>query len=140
MRTLTVLLLFGIGCASGHAGAAPPIDSRADDKEGADVAAEATEAGAADAGPVACGEPVTLYDSMSGTASNCTFTLPTNSHAYSAIALYFNGSLISAADPDYWILSPDGSQITLTGRYCASVLEGSPSLVQVVFSCALPPP
>lgn len=133
------MCLLGIGCASKHAGVVPPMDSGADGKGGPEAAADVVAADAAEAGPFACGTAVTIYDSTSGAVPACTFALPPYNHAYDSIAIYFNGSLISTSDPDHWILSADGTEITLTGSYCTDVQSGSTSLVQVVFSCGLPP-
>jgi hypothetical protein len=116
------------------------MDAGTDSNEGLDASAEVVEVGAAEAMPNSCGTAVTIYDSSSGAVSTCTFALPPPyDQADGAIRIYFNSSLISAYDPDYWILSADGTEITLTGSYCASIQSGSLSLVQVVLICRLPP-
>jgi hypothetical protein len=139
MERLAFLCMLGLGCAFKHTGEVPSVDSGVDSKGGPEAAVDVVEAGAAEAGLAACNTAVTIYNSTSGGAPTCTFALPPYDHRHNRIALYFNGSLISKNDPDYWVLSADGTEITLIGSYCTDIQSGSLSLLEVVFTCWLSP-
>jgi hypothetical protein len=71
-------------------------------------------------------------------STTCEFQTPMSPPDDSKVWVYVDKTLIeqvATSAEDGWMFGATSSSIVLTGSYCANLLGGAPSTVQIVFGC-----
>jgi hypothetical protein len=71
-------------------------------------------------------------------STTCEFQTPTSPPDDSKVWVYVDKTLINQVasnTEDGWMFGATSSNIVLTGSYCANLLAGAPSTVQIIFGC-----
>jgi hypothetical protein len=78
---------------------------------------------------------IAAFRDIAGKAVSCTFVLEKPTTKPEFIQVTIDGKQINLNDPDGWVLSPDGKQITLKGAACQGIQGAGQHTVNVRVKC-----